>query len=662
MQRKRSPPPPPLNAIEQQELTAWINLSSSKLPDVVKNAFLHYTLLLEGLSGNQRTLNSILAQLRRALGISPSSERRKNSGDPIGPSAQPGDPRPKNAREKLCQDLDRLKRLANWHKNIARRQRLKAKGLTDKLMRIEDIVLSSQDEAEIAQEHKELMEHFALGEKAEPALESPREAFMRGADVKIEEEFEVAQVDPELLEGEEIVARMSEERTRYGFNISVAKVSVQVEKIVVKDDTTTRIISASTREIGPPKMDVTWEFLANMAIMVAQYAMPFNRLGSLLTTPDKTFTSASLSRMFAYVAQRFAPVYLHNFHSLADAKILSGDDTSNKVVEFTRFMKGKADENAASNDPPWQSYATQEAAEKTIANQARPSLGALTARYLGFEFERKDGKGAKKALQTTLLWGRGESDDPRSTIVFYRSHIGGFGNLLSICVGNRNPDLKHLIVQSDLSSVNLISDPLLAAHFTIEHAGCASHARRPFAIYEDDDPDLTTYMLHLFKGLYIDEKGLDLHGRNEENVHAVRTIDSRRTWEQIKELAEQITEKWSKSTNLGDAAHYILRHYKKLTAYLDNSRLSISNDFSERLLRMEKLIQANAFFRNSLEGRFALDINRSILQTAIAAHAPILDYVTYVLRASPEEVDAHPEAFTALAYTRNNPRVSTEEA
>ena len=106
---------------------------------------------------------------------------------------------------------------------------------------------------------------------------------------------------------------------------------------------------------------------------------------------------------------------------------------------------------------------------------------------------------------------------------------------------------------------------------------------------------------------------------------------------------------------------FILRHFKKLTAYLENPRLSISNDFSERLLRMEKLIQANAFFRNSLEGRFVLDINRSIFQTAIAAHAPILDYVTFVLRASPEEVDANPEAFTALAYTRNNLPSNGEE-
>jgi hypothetical protein len=70
---------------------------------------------------------------------------------------------------------------------------------------------------------------------------------------------------------------------------------------------------------------------------------------------------------------------------------------------------------------------------------------------------------------------------------------------------------------------------------------------------------------------------------------------------------------------------------------------------------MENLIQANALFRNSLKGRFALDINRSILQTAIAARAPLQEYANYVLRAHPDEVKQNPEKFIALAYVRNNP-------
>jgi hypothetical protein len=50
-------------------------------------------------------------------------------------------------------------------------------------------------------------------------------------------------------------------------------------------------------------------------------------------------------------------------------------------------------------------------------------------------------------------------------------------------------------------------------------------------------------------------------------------------------------------------------------------------------------------FRTTLEGRFALDIMRTVLQTAVAAHAPLQNYVLAVLRASPDEVAVAPARF-----------------
>jgi hypothetical protein len=81
--------------------------------------------------------------------------------------------------------------------------------------------------------------------------------------------------------------------------------------------------------------------------------------------------------------------------------------------------------------------------------------------------------------------------------------------------------------------------------------------------------------------------------------------------------------------------------------------ISISNDFSERMLRLEKLIQANALFRKSLEGRFALDIIRTILQTAVAAKAPLAEYLVFVMKTSQKKIKANPEAYTPLAYARS---------
>lgn len=653
MANNKSEPDPSINQKIRDEIALWISQQSAELPAVVKDALSRYSLLLEGLAGGRKLLSTALAQFRIALGIIPSSEKRKGSGHPIGATAKPGDPRPKDPKEQLELAISRAKELATWHKKLAQSYGRKVKNLADKLTKVEDIELTPEETAQCDKESAEYEARLRLGDGPQAEYEPAKQAFMQGGDVQVEEEFVEAVVDPKLLEGEQVVGRISEQRTRYGFNLTVSEITVEVEKVVVKDaESGTRVISASTRDIGPFKMDVTWEFLANTTIMVALYATPFNRLGSLLTVPNKKFTSGMLAGKFGYVAERLVPVYLHNFRALANGRMLSGDDTHPRVNEFSRYILRQKNDPESTIPPPWKDYSTREIANSTYERQEEPGLGVLLARELGFEFERKDGNGPKKSMQTSLMWGRSEAQDPRSTIVFYRSHIGCFGNLLSMALAARDAQYRDVIIQSDLSPANLISDPLQAARFLALYAGCTSHARRPFAIFENDDPDMCAHMLHLIKGLYIYERGLDLLGRNEFNVRAVRDVDSRHMWDEIQKLAIAMASKWHAKTTLGEAARYITRHFTKLTAYLDNPIISVSNDFSERMLRMENLIEANALFRNSLDGRFALDINRTILQTAIAARAPLQPYLTYVLRARPKDVEEHPENYTALAYVR----------
>jgi hypothetical protein len=76
------------------------------------------------------------------------------------------------------------------------------------------------------------------------------------------------------------------------------------------------------------------------------------------------------------------------------------------------------------------------------------------------------------------------------------------------------------------------------------------------------------------------------------------------------------------------------------------------------MLRLEKLIEASSLFRTSLEGRFALDIMRSVLQTAVAARAPPQEYILSVLRAPPAEVAATPTRFTPREWAAANTRPS----
>jgi hypothetical protein len=59
-----------------------------------------------------------------------------------------------------------------------------------------------------------------------------------------------------------------------------------------------------------------------------------------------------------------------------------------------------------------------------------------------------------------------------------------------------------------------------------------------------------------------------------------------------------------------------------------------------------------------LEGRFALDIMRGVLQTAVAARAPLQEYILSVLRDPPAEVAATPTRFTPREWMAANTQPS----
>jgi hypothetical protein len=650
-----------------------VSQQGDSLPPLVLIALQQHDALCAGLLGSRHKLTEVLHELRRSLGITASSERR-SSGKPLGPVTQGERARPESKRERLQLDIERSEHLLEWHKDLSEKH---GHGLTakkDKLMRMpvdaepgdnklgDDLGDDARSEADKAAdkarrkaEVREQLDRLQLGDGAQPSLESSTEAFMTGAQVAtVEETLALQAPADEQIDGK-VIDTFTEERERFDFSFTVRRITVQVQKkVVMGADGERRMVSASTAMLGPPGYNVTWELLAYMTVLVVQYGMPLNRLATLLSTDEKRFTAGTLSRYLRAVAQRFAPIYLTLFDSLADAACLNGDDTSCRVIEVNRYFAKQRDSKQAEL-PPWHGYRNAEAAGELLA-QNDDSLAAMLAAELGFEHARRNGDGTKKALHTTTLCGRSEPDDPRSLVVFYRSHLGGFGDLLQMLLYKRSPKLSAVTIQSDLATVNLVADQELQRRFSFRYAGCGSHARRPFALYEHQDPEYCAAMLHLFKGLFIHEHNLNRIGRNHDNVRAVRGVDCRALWQQINDLCQEMSENWSPQTKLGEGTRYVTRNFEKLTAYLDDPRLELTNNFSERMLRMEKLIEGSSLFRTTLEGRFALDIMRTVLQTAVAAHAPLQQYLLAVLRAPAQEVARHPERFTPRAWAEAQPR------
>lgn len=706
----------PLSTEQRHEVAAWIAANLTDVPESVA-AFLtlHRPYLIAG-ADLPRRFSETLCQLRRALGIISSSERRR-SGNPLAavPGAEPG--RAKTARERLEQARDRSHRLGDWHGDLRERHTRKGNRIEERLAKmktkppppvavqgdkptepvspapidevtedtpVEEIELTEQERARVRAESVQFADHLEMGEEADPELRSVTETLMPGGAAVSEQEMEhLAVTLPAELAGAKVVKTLSDERTRYEVSVTVNPITLKVDKhVVVKDNGERTVVSASTDLYGPPRYSVTWSTLATLAVLVGQFALPLNRLATLFSTAGKQFTASGLSRMLHYVAERLVPIYLELAEQLSDSDILSGDDTSCRVIEVASYFKtAKVNKRSGAKKkrpPPWKAYRAPAEAEASIEQCRRrqqqrrcrradgdreakrtkdeePSLGMLIGRVLPFESPRQDGTGGKQSLNTTVITGRSIAEDPQSLIVLYRSHLGSFGNLLESILKQRSSAAREAIVQADLSSTNLVRDPDLLQRFDLKLIGCGAHARRPFALYEHEDPVNCSFMLHLFTGLAMHEQLLDEYGRNRDNVLAVRQADSRRLWEDIKELATKMTAKWSKSTKLGAAARYILKHYDKLTAYLDDPRLQPTNNLQERMLRTEKLIESSSMFRQSLEGRFVLDIIRTILQTAVAARVPVHKYLVDVLRTDTDEIEQQPERFTPYARAARPP-------
>ena len=224
------------------------------------------------------------------------------------------------------------------------------------------------------------------------------------------------------------------------------------------------------------------------------------------------------------------------------------------------------------------------------------------------------------------------------------------GKALNSVLTLRNSENRKIVIQSDLSRVNLVSDPEVLKKVDVEYAGCTSHARRDFKRYEHEDPDLCERIVNLFDMLFYFEKSLELYNRNQQSVEAVRSHDSKETWEEILEVAGIIASKWSRETKLGEAARYVLKNYNRLIYYIKDPRVDVSNNFSERMLRMENIIESQAFFRSTIEGRVALDIIRTIMQTAIVADVAPYEYLMHVLKSPPDDVAENSQRYTPLTF------------
>jgi Transposase IS66 family len=414
---------------------------------------------------------------------------------------------------------------------------------------------------------------------------------------------------------------------RMDLKIVVTETTHQVE--TVTDPETGVAVRASMSDIGPEGFQLTWLAIATLVKLHVAFAIPINRLAMLIGQPE--FSSGKICRILHYVAQSLLPIYLCLIEMLSDVGILSGDDTKTKVLQL---------------DQP---------GEDTLAD--------AIDQMLGFAQAKKDGTGEKKGLNVSLLVGRSKKEDPRSTIRFFRTHLGSVGDLLSQALELRNPKAGPLIFQGDLSTSNLPSHDLMK-QFDVIIAGCGAHARRPFWRYKEDDEALCYFMLRGFLMLSQIETRIDSRGRTETTILKLRGRYSKWVWQALKnrciaattgEIFGRATYRkncgpqiWPPSTELHTACRYVIKHFEELTRYLSNAHLHYTNNGIERALRIEKCMLSGSKFRKTRNGRAVLDVLRTINATCTAAKIDLTVYLRYVFKHLPDVLE-NPKKYTPYA-------------
>lgn len=601
-----------LSRTEIDDLKSWLEKKECNLPPEITDGLTRMLAVYSNLVQSAARAKRTLVQLRQSMGFTPKSERGIQD-------------------QGLCVSGDRLQlppELSNLEENAwnpEQKAHYEAiKGKRDELR----VQKSEYDRKlrELKGRPKFISTQLDLG------LARPNEML-----------FSFPLAAREETEGKRQVDRMKEFEKTTGLHVShdrpkrvdvklvVTEITYKVE--TVTDPVTGKSVRASMAEDGPEGFQLTWGAVSNLIKMHVGFAIPINRIMLMIGQPE--FSSSKICRVLQYVAMNLVVIYLYLSEELSDVGVLAGDDTTTKVLEAE--STGKLDDICDEIDA-----------------------------HLGWTQPRANGKGDKKALNVSLIVGK-PGRDPRSTIRFFRTHVGSVGNLLTKILESRSPKAGAVIFQGDLSTANL-PIPALREKFRLAVAGCGAHARRPFWRYRKDDESFCYFMLRGFLMLTEIENLIDARGRTRENVLKLRGRYGRWIWGAMRNRCIAATTGhvpspgtyprgitpniWPPNTELNKAGMYVINHFEELTLYLAHPELEYTNNGRERALRIEKCMLSSSKFRKTKRGRVTLDILRTINATCTAANVDLTDYLPFVFK-NADQIHEHPENFTPYAFARS---------
>jgi len=320
-------------------------------------------------------------------------------------------------------------------------------------------------------------------------------------------------------------------------------------------------------EVGPEKYDET------TAAIIAQLkygsGVPFYRLEKLQDNLGIPMPAATQWEIVEEAAQIIKPALEELIRQAAQGEVLHNDDTSMRILRLAREPSDKR-------------------------------TGVFTSGIV-----------ATQQAQKIALYFTG------------RQHAGE--NLADV-LKQRATDLRPPIQMCDALSRNV---PKLAPGVDIMIAHCLAHGRRQFVDIVQNFPDECRYVLEMLGRVYAHdadarERGLTPAQRLQfHQQHSSPVMEELHRW-----LETQFAQKRVEpNSGLGQAIHYLLRHWRGLTAFLREANAPLDNNLCERALKRAVLHRKNALFYKTLNGAQVGDLFMSLIHSCELCGANAFDYL-----------------------------------
>jgi hypothetical protein len=226
-----------------------------------------------------------------------------------------------------------------------------------------------------------------------------------------------------------------------------------------------------------------------------------------------------------------------------------------------------------------------------------------------------------------------------------RNHAGE--NLATI-LAKRSTAAPPPIQMSDALARNV---PKLPPNLQVITANCLAHGRRQVVDVVTRFPEACQHILEALAEVY---------GHDAEAARRTLPPAERLRWHQersgpiLTSLKAWITAQFAErrvepNSSLGKAMRYLLRHWPKLTRFLEVPGVPLDNNICERSLKMAIRNRKNAYFYKTTHGAEVGDLFMSLIHTCELAGANPFDYLT-ALQQHAALVATNPSAWMPWNY------------